>query len=60
MFSTSRRLEFGSINCTSIYENSESNVFENIKFSGETSNNWAKHLLGANIYKILNFVDNYS
>ena len=32
-------LEFWSVNNTSIYENSESNVFKNIKFLGEVSNN---------------------
>ena len=33
-------LEFGSINHTSIYENSELNVIKNINVLGEISNNW--------------------
>ena len=37
--SISGGLEFGTVNHTSIYENSESNVFKNIKMSGEVSNN---------------------
>ena len=36
--SISRGLEFWSVNHTSIYEHSESNVFKNIKFSGDISN----------------------
>ena len=32
-------LEFGSVNHTSIYENSESKVFKTITFFGEISNN---------------------
>ena len=36
--SISRGLEFSSVNHTSIYENSESNVFKNMNFLGETSN----------------------
>ena len=53
--SISRGLEFWSVNYTSICKNSESNVFKNIKFSGEISNNWPKDLLGMNVYKILDF-----
>ena len=49
------RLEFWSVNHTSINENSESNVFKNIKLSGEISNNWPKDLLGTDVYKTLEF-----
>ena len=35
----SRGLEFSSVNHTSIYENSESKVFRNIRLLGEISNN---------------------
>ena len=51
--SISKRLEIWSVNHTSIYKNSESNVFKNIKFSGEISNNWPNDLLGTNVYKTL-------
>ena len=34
-----RGLEFFSVNHTSIYENSESNLFKNRTFLGEVSNN---------------------
>ena len=37
--SISRGLGFWCVNCTSIYENYESNIFKNIKFLGEISNN---------------------
>ena len=57
--STFRGLEFWSVNHYSIYEYSESNIFKNIKFSGEISNNWPKDLLGMNVYKILDFIVNY-
>ena len=49
-------LEFWSVNNTSIYENSESNVFKNIKFLGEISNNWLNELLGTNVYKTSEFL----
>ena len=52
--SISRALKFWSVNHTSIYDNSESNVFKTIKFLGEISNNWP-NLLGTNIYKTLDF-----
>ena len=52
-------LEFWSVNYTSIYENSESKVFKNITFLGEISNNWPNDLLGINVYKTLNLVDNH-
>ena len=38
--SISRGLEFWSVSHISIYKNSESKVFKNIKFLGEISNNW--------------------
>ena len=44
-------LEFWSVNHTSIYENSESKVIENMTFSGEISNKWPNDLLGTNLYK---------
>ena len=53
--SISRRLEFCSVNHTLIYENSVSNVFKNIKFSGEICNNWPNNLLGINVYNTLEF-----
>ena len=53
--SISRRLEFWSVNDSPISENSESNVFKNIRFSGEISNNWPKDLLEINGYKYLEF-----
>ena len=53
--SISRTLEFLSVKYTSIYESSESNVIKNITFSGEISNNWLNDLLGANVYKTLDF-----
>ena len=46
-------LEFWSGNNTSIYENSEINVFKNIVFLGETSGNWPNDLLGINVCKTL-------
>ena len=46
-------LEFLSVNHTSIYENSESNVFPNIKFLGEIPNNWPNDLLWTSVYKTL-------
>ena len=44
-------LEFWSVNHTSMYENSESKVIENMTFSGEISNKWPNDLLGTNVYK---------
>ena len=46
-----RGLEIWSVNHTSIYENSELKVFENITFLDEISNNWLNDLLGTNICK---------
>ena len=51
--SISRGLEFRSVNHTSIYENSELKVFENMKLMGEISNNLPNDLLGKNVYKAL-------
>ena len=44
-------LEFWLVNHTSIFENSDSKGLENAKVLGKTSNNWAKDLLGINVYK---------
>ena len=51
--SVSNVLEFWSVNHTSVYENSELNVFNNIKFLGEILSNWPNNLLGINIFKTL-------
>ena len=51
--SISTALEFWSVIHNSIYKSSESNVFKNIKFLGEISNNWPNSLLGTNAYKTL-------
>ena len=53
--SISSGLEFWSVNHTSICENSESNFFKNITFSGEIFRNWPNDLLGTNVYKTLEF-----
>ena len=53
--SISRRLEFWSVNHTSISENSESKHFKNIKFSGKICNNFPRDLLGINVHKSLEF-----
>ena len=47
--SISKGLEFWSGNYTSIYENSESKGFKNIKFSGKISHNCPNNLLGINV-----------
>ena len=39
----------------SIYKHFELNVFKNITFLGEISNNWPNDLLGTNVYKTLEF-----
>ena len=53
-------LEFWSVNHTSIYENFGSDVFKNVKFLSEISNNWPKDLLRTKLYtRLVNFVDNY-
>ena len=41
--------KFGSVKHTSIYENSEANIFENIKLLGELSDD----LLGTNLCKTI-------
>ena len=46
-------LKFWSVNHSSIHENSELKVLNNIKFFGEVSNNWPNDLLGTNAYKTL-------
>ena len=46
--SISSGLEFWSVNHTSIYENSELNVLENIKVIREIPINWPNNLLGTN------------
>ena len=46
-------LGFWSVNYTSIYHNSELNVFKTIKCLGEISNNWPNDLLGTNRYNTL-------
>ena len=51
--SISSRLEFWSVNHTSIYENSELNIFKNIKFVREISKKWPNDLLETNVYKTL-------
>ena len=51
--SISSALEFLLVNHTSIYENSELNVFKNITFLDELSNNGPKDLLKINVYKTL-------
>ena len=51
--SISRGSEFWSVNQSSIYENSESTVFENTKILGKISNNWPNDLLERNVYKTL-------
>ena len=43
-------LELWYPNHTLIYENSEWDVFKNIKYLGEISNNWQNNLLGINLY----------
>ena len=51
--SISSGLEFWSVNHTSIYENTEWNVFKNIEFLGEICNNWPNVLLRINAHKTL-------
>ena len=53
--SFSSRLEFWSVNYTSIYKNSESKVLQNVEYLGEISNNWQNDLLGTNAFKTLQF-----
>ena len=53
--SISKRLGFWSVNHASMYKHYELNVFKNMKFYGEISNNWPSNILGANVYKTLDF-----
>ena len=53
LFSISRGLENWLVNHTSIYENSELNVFTSIKFLRDISNNWPNDLLEIQVYKTL-------
>ena len=46
-------LELWSVNQSSIDEDSELKVFENIKRLSELSNNWRNNLLRTNVYKTL-------
>ena len=46
-------LELWSVNQSSIDEDSEIKVFENIKSLSELSNNWRNDLLRTNVYKTL-------
>ena len=59
LFSISNRLLRSSVNHTPIHENFELPVFKNIKFIGEILYDWPNDLLGANLYKMLNLVDNH-
>ena len=45
--------EFGSVNHTLIYENSECDIFKNIKFLREISDNSRNDLLRTNVHKSL-------
>ena len=58
-FSVYGGLEFWSINHTSIYQNSESKFFKNIKDLDEIFNKGPNDLLGKNVHKTLNLVDNH-
>ena len=49
--SISSGLEFWSVNHTPMHQNSESNVFKNIKFFGEISGNCLNDLLETTVYK---------
>ena len=51
--SISSGLEFSSVNHTSTKKNSESKVFEKIKYLGEICNNWPSDLLETNVYRTL-------
>ena len=58
LFSISSGLEIWSINHTSIYENSESKDFKNVKFLDEISNNWLNDLLETKVTRLFNIADN--
>ena len=51
--SISSGLEFWLVNDISMYKSSELNIFKNIKFLFEISNNWPNDVLGTNVYKTL-------
>ena len=53
--SISSGLEFGSVNHTSINENSELNFFKNVTFLGKIYDNWPNDILGTNVYKTLEY-----
>ena len=53
----SRGLLFSSVNLISMYKNSDWSVFKRINFFGEISTNWPDDLSGANVYKLLNFIN---
>ena len=53
----SRGLLFSSVNFISMYKNSDWSVFKRINFFGEISMNWPDDLSGANVYKLLNFIN---
>ena len=57
--SISSGLEIWSINHTSIYKNSESKDFKNIRFLDEISNNWLNDLLETKVTRLLNIADNH-
>ena len=50
---TSKVLEFWSVNHTSVYEHFELNIFKNVKFSGEIPSNWPNELPGRSVYRTL-------
>ena len=51
--SISSGLEFWTLNDTSIHEISESKVFNNVTFFGETFSNWPNDLLGTKVYSVI-------
>ena len=51
LFSISRSLEFWLVNHTSTYENTELEVFKNIKLLGEIISNLPSNFLGINVCK---------
>ena len=46
-------IEFWLVNHTSVYKNSESKDFKNIKCLDVIYNNWPNDLFGSNVYKTL-------
>ena len=56
--SISRGIGFWSVNHTSIYKDSESNISKNM-FLGRISNNWPNDLLGTNVYNTIELFLNY-